>query len=88
MRNEQDIVAGSKGGLKIKFKTKYHSFSSCILCFALLFLEHQRTFVALYFVLPMTKKKLQFGVEMRKNLKVFSDKVPFVVYPNSNLVAT
>jgi len=87
MRNEQDIVAGSKGGLKIKFKTKYHSFSSCILCFAPLFLEHQRTFVALFFA-SNDIKNVQFGVEMREKLKVFSDKVPFVVYPNSNLVAT
>jgi hypothetical protein len=39
MKNEQDIIAGSKGALKTKFETKYHSFSSCVLCFVPLFLR-------------------------------------------------
>jgi hypothetical protein len=39
MRNEQDIIAGSKGSLEIKFETKYHSFSSCVLYFVPLLLR-------------------------------------------------
>jgi hypothetical protein len=36
----------------------------------------------------MTLKNIQFGVEMMKNLKVFGDRVPFVVYPSCNPIAT
>jgi hypothetical protein len=39
MRNEQDIVVGSNGGLERKFETKYHSFSSCVFYFVLLLLR-------------------------------------------------
>jgi hypothetical protein len=39
MRSEQDIVVGSKGALETKFETKYHSFSSCVLCFVPLFFK-------------------------------------------------
>jgi len=39
MRNEQDIIVISKGGLEIKFETKYHSFSSCVFYFVLLLLR-------------------------------------------------
>jgi hypothetical protein len=31
-------------------------------------------------------KNVQFGVEMRENLKVFGDRVPFAVYPSYNPV--
>jgi hypothetical protein len=54
MRNEQDIVARSKGGLEKKIETKYHFFiflRSLLCSFAF---EVQRTFVALCFALPMT----------------------------------
>jgi len=39
MKNEQDIIVGSKAGLKTKIETKYHSFSCCVLCFAPLLLK-------------------------------------------------
>jgi hypothetical protein len=39
MRNEQDIVVGSKGGLETKFETKYHSFPSYVLGFVPLLLR-------------------------------------------------
>jgi hypothetical protein len=46
MKNEQDIVVRSKEGLETKFETKfetkYHSFSSCVLCFAPLFLSFKK----------------------------------------------
>ncbi len=32
-------------------------------------------------------KNIQFGFEMKENLKVFDDKVLFGVYPSCNLVA-
>jgi hypothetical protein len=54
MKNEQDIVAGNKGGLETKFETKYHSFSSCVFLFCSFAFEVQRTFIALCFALPMT----------------------------------
>jgi len=38
MRNEQDILARSKGGLEAKFETKYHSFFSCVVYFVPLLL--------------------------------------------------
>ncbi len=50
--------------------------------------EVQITFVALCFVLPMTKK-IQFGFETMENLKVFNDRILFGdrhVYPSCNLV--
>jgi hypothetical protein len=33
-------------------------------------------------------KNVQFGTEMRENLKVFDDRVPFVVYLSCNPIAT
>jgi hypothetical protein len=33
-------------------------------------------------------KNVQFGVKTKENLKVFGDRVPFVVYPNCNPIAT
>jgi hypothetical protein len=39
MKNEQDIVARSKGSLEIKIEAKYHSFSSCVLYFVPLLLR-------------------------------------------------
>ncbi len=33
-------------------------------------------------------KNVQFGVEMMENLKVFGDKVPFVIYLSCNPVTT
>jgi len=37
--NEQDIVAGNKASLETKFKTKFNSFFSYILCFVPLLLR-------------------------------------------------
>jgi hypothetical protein len=54
MKNEQDIVAGSKGGLETKFKTKYHSFLFFCFLFCSFAFEVQKTFIALFFALPMT----------------------------------
>jgi hypothetical protein len=31
-------------------------------------------------------KNIQFAIEMRENLKVFDDRIPFVVYPSCNLL--
>jgi hypothetical protein len=42
MKNEQDIVVGSKGGLEAKFETKYHSFYSYVLCFVPLLLKFKK----------------------------------------------
>jgi len=39
MRIEQDIVVRNKRGLETNFETKYHSFSSCVLCFVPLLLR-------------------------------------------------
>jgi hypothetical protein len=33
-------------------------------------------------------KNVRFGVEMRENLRMFDGKVPFVVYPSCNPIAT
>jgi hypothetical protein len=33
-------------------------------------------------------KNVQFGIETRENLKVFNNKIPFVVHPSCNPVAT
>ncbi len=82
MRNEQGLVVGSKRGLK----TKYHSlFLRSLLC-SFTF-EVQKTLLTL-FCASNDIKNVQFGVEMKENLKVLSDKVPFVVYPNCNPIAT
>jgi hypothetical protein len=54
MKNEQDIVAGRKGGSrnKISDKTSLFFFLSFLLCSYAF--EVKRTFIALYFALPMT----------------------------------
>jgi hypothetical protein len=33
-------------------------------------------------------KNIQFAIEMRENLKVFDDRIPFVVYPSCNPIIT
>ncbi len=33
-------------------------------------------------------KNVQFGVEMKENLKVFGDSVLFIIYPSCNPIAT
>ncbi len=83
MRNKQDIVVGSKGGLK----TKYHYYSSCVFSFVLCFWS-SKNICSFLFCISNDIKNVQFGVEMRENLKVFGDRVPFVVYPSCNLVVT
>jgi hypothetical protein len=40
------------------------------------------------FCIPDDIKNVQFGVDMRENLKMFNDRVPFAIYPSCNLVAT
>ncbi len=65
MRNEQDIVAGSKGGLKTKFETKYHSLSSCIFCFVPLLLRFKYICSSL-FCISTDVKNIQFGSETKE----------------------
>jgi hypothetical protein len=78
MKNEQDIVVIGKGGLKTKFETKYHSFSFCVL-----YIVH----LWLFFCASNDIKNVQFGVEMRENLKMFGDSIPFAIYPSCNRYA-
>jgi phospholipid N-methyltransferase len=42
MKNEQDIIDGSKEGLETKFETKYHTFFSYVLCFVPLLLRFKK----------------------------------------------
>jgi hypothetical protein len=74
MRNEQDIVVGSKGGLKTKFETKYHFFSSYVFYFVPLLLKF-REHLELSVLRFNGIKNVQFGFETRENLKVFDDRI-------------
>jgi len=42
MRNEEDIVVGSKRGLETKFETKYYSLFSYVLYFVPLLLRFKK----------------------------------------------
>jgi hypothetical protein len=79
MRNEQDIV-GNKGGLETKFETKYHSFSSYVFCFVPLLLR-LKNICSSMFCTSNDIKNVQFGVEMRENLKMFDDRVTICYLP-------
>ncbi len=73
MRNEQDIVVENKRSLE----TKYHSFSSCFFALFLCFWGLKNICNSL-FCASNDIKHNQIGVEMKENLKVFDDSVPFV----------
>jgi len=79
MKNEQDIVVGSKGGLE----TKYHSFLLAFFVLFLCFWGSKNIYSSLFFAFNEIRN-VQFGVEMRENLRVFGDRIPFLVYPNCN----
>ncbi len=74
MRNDKDIIARNKGGLE----TKYHSFFSYVFVLFLCFWGLKNICSSL-FCASNDMKNVQFGFEMKKNLKMFSDRVSFGV---------
>jgi hypothetical protein len=87
MKNEQDIVVRNKGGLKTKFETKYRSLSSYVFYFLPLLLRFKKNYSSMFYA-SNDIENVQFGVEMKENLKVSSDRISFVLYPSCNLIAT
>ncbi len=87
MKDEQDIIVKSKGGLETNLK---QNITLSLLAFFDLFLclWGSKNICSSLFCASNDIKNVQFGVETRENLKVFNDRVPFVVCPSCNLVVT
>jgi hypothetical protein len=83
MKNEQDIVVRSKGGLETNLRQNITlsllAFFTLFLCFCV-----SKDICSFLFCASNDIKNVQFGVKMRENLKVFGDRVPFAIYPSCN----
>jgi hypothetical protein len=87
MKNEQDIIVGNKRGLETKIEQNI-TLSLVGLSFLFLCFLSSKNICSFLFCTSNDIKNVQFGVEMRENLKVFSDKIPFIVYLNYSSIVT